>query len=149
MDSVKRFMPDPRELLREFTKPFIVIVGGFAFVSTLIHLAFGQDPTVPVGRFLFDSFDALYPLAGRLIAIWLFYLVVYTLPGLYLRDLWRVSCVPEQLPAVSRRWGFRARLESSLSAGFAVPSSLVRIFPRCLPAWLATGWRAGDSVHLE
>ena len=149
MDCVKKFMPDPRELLREITKPFIVIVGGFALLSTLIHLAFGQNPTVPVGRFLFDSFDALYPLAGCLTAIWLFYLVVYTLPGLYLKDLWRVFWVPDRLTAVSRRWGFRAPLESSLSAGFALPSSLVRIFRRCLPAWLATGWRAGDSMQLE
>ena len=94
MDSVIKLMPNPRELARDFTNPFVYVLGGLALFLAVLHLFVGQNPAIPVATFLSRSAEALLPLAQSLMAIWLCYLVVYLLLSAYVFDLWIVARVP-------------------------------------------------------
>ena len=98
-------MPDPWALLKEFTKPFIYVVGGFAALTTFFHVLFGEDPVGPVLWFLSVSVEALAPLLVKLTYIWVFYSAIYLLVGVYLRDLWVLVHRPQEFTGVSARRG--------------------------------------------
>ena len=142
-------MVHPREMAWLFTKPCLLVVGGLAFLTAIVAMLLGDNPVGPVGHFLSGSIEALWPVLGRLIALWLFYCVVYTLVGDQIRDLWAVARGPDRLPSVLRRRGFKFLPRLAYLTSFAPLLSWVRHFRLYLSIWLATGWRAGDSVQRE
>ena len=38
MNSAVKLMPNPRELARDFTNPFVYVLGGFALFLSVIYL---------------------------------------------------------------------------------------------------------------
>ena len=150
MTSVSKLMPDPWALLEEFTKPFIYIVGGFAALTALFHILFGEDPVGPVLWFLSGSVEALAPLLAKLTYIWVFYSAVYLLVGVYLRDLWVLVLRPEEFADVSARRGFPSWCRQ-LSGWLFVPISGQALPPlRSSPrTQLSVGWVPGHSHQTE
>ena len=150
MNSVSKWMVNPWQLLKEFTKPFIYIVGGFAALTAFFHVLFGQDPVGPVLWFLSGSVEALAPLAVKLAYIWLFYTACYLLVGVYLRDLWRVFRVPELIGTVSRRRGFSFFRRMLPDRFFCWPQAsalgLLLLWPN---EYLSARWTAGLSPQIE
>ena len=41
MNSAVKLMPNPRELARDFTNPFVYVLGGFALFLSVIYLMVG------------------------------------------------------------------------------------------------------------
>ena len=139
----------PKDSGAQCLSPFFIIVGEVAFLTAFFHGMAGENPVGPVTWFLFECLPGLSPLALFLFAVWGFHLVSYLLVGSFARDLLVVARAAERIV-----WAFWRRFFSSWT-GPASPVnhspslSLVRLFRRRLPSWLATGWRAGDSVQLE
>ena len=141
-------MPQPTGLLLVLTRPFVLVVGGYAFLLGVLHLVIGVDPTVPVDRFLTGSVNALLPFCVFLSTLWLYYLVVYLMAGASIYDL----CLVAQLPVRFARFLWRhllPDLESMLRICLVSPFSEVRLYRPYLPSWPAMGWRAGYSAQLE
>ena len=149
MDSVLKLMPNPRELARDFTNPFIYVLGGCALFLAVMYVMVGEDPSVPVTRFLSQSVVALLPLATSLLALWLCYLVVYLLLSAYICDLWIVARLPDWIAGFLMRCCSSIQHSSALPVCLVFPPSLVRRFGPYLSFGMVTGWRAGDSVQLE
>ena len=94
----------PGELSWAMVLSLIRVVGGFALFVAAVQLTAGEDPTVAVGRFLADSTEALLPLVGRLLVLWVVYLIVYTMVG-GARDIWLLARVPSRLARIPERRG--------------------------------------------
>ena len=148
MGPVTGLMPRPRALAGEMFKPFVVVLGGMALYLAALYLMVGQDPTVPVGRFLAASAEALGPFAAFLFTVWLLYLATYVLVGASLSDLWIIARAPGWFAGLLRRLHLSLP-GSTLVVCLIAPSSLARLYRPYLPVRMAMGWRAGDSVQLE
>ncbi len=142
-------MPRPRYLAREIVKPFFFVLGGMALYLAALYLMIGQDPTVPVSRFLAESGEVVAPFAAFLCTVWLLYLWTYVLAGASLSDLWIPIRAPDWFAGLLRRLYLSLRRESTLVVCLIAPSSLVRLYRPYQPVRMAMGWRAGDSVQLE
>ena len=141
-------MPNPTGLLLHCTKPFVLVVGAYAFLLGALHLAIGVDPSVPVDRFLTGSVNALLPFWVLLSTLWLYYLVVYLMAGAAIYDLWIAARLPVWLTRFLWRY-LLADLGPPPRICLVSPFSAVRLYPACLSARSATGWRAGYSTQLE
>ena len=150
MHSVSKWMPDPWALLKEFTKPFVYIVGGFAALTAFFHVLFGEDPVGPVLWFLSGSVEALTPLLVKLTYIWFFYSAIYLLVGVYLRDLWVLVLRPEEFTDVSIRRGLPSWCRRVLGWLIALISgrdlSPLNSRPQ---THLSIGWVPGHSHQTE
>ena len=143
-------MPDPWALLKEFTKPFIYIVGGFAALTAFFHVLFGEDPVGPVLWFLSGSVEALAPLLVKLTYIWVFYSAIYLLVGVYLRDLWVLVHRPQEFTDVSARRGLPSWSQRVLS-WLIIPISGRNSSPLTSrpQTHLSVGWAPGHSQQTE
>ena len=144
-----KLMPKPFGLAVEFAKPFVLIIGGCALLLAVMCLVAGQDPTVPVDRFLSGSVDALLPFAVFLSILLLYYLTVYQMVGAYVCDLWTVARVPDWFVRFLRRRCFFSQQYSTLPVHLIPPFSPVHLHLPHLPCLQMMGWRAGDSAQLE
>ena len=142
-------LPKPLGLALELAKPFLLIPGGLALYLALLYLVTGQDPSIPAGRFLMESVEALGPFAGFLFVLWLYYVVAYVAAGAYAHDPWPFARVPDRLVGFLRRHCFCSQQESMLPVHHISPFSPVRLHPSDLPGLQVTGWRFGDSAQLE
>ena len=142
-------MKHPKESAVECFLPFLVIVGGLTALAALFPLLGGENPVGSVVWFLSECWEGLSPLGTFIAALWGFHLVSYLLVGSFAKDVWSVAAMVQRLAVCIWRWFFNSWASPALCLEFTPPLSLVRFFPRCLPSWLATGWRPGDSVHLE
>ena len=106
MSIFAKLIPYPREVFRVFTLPFVIMVGGLAAFTTMIHVLSGEDLMVPLRLIASGSTDSLLPFAGFLSVLWLFYCVVYYLPVLYLGDLRKVSESPDHIRGILSRRAF-------------------------------------------
>ena len=149
MGPVAKVMPRPRNLAGEIVKPFVFVLGGMAICLAALYLMIGQDPTVPVTRFLADSGEAVAPFAAFLSTVWLLYLWIYVLAGASLSDLWMIVRTPDWFAGLLRRLYLSLHPGSTLVVCLIAASSLVRLYRPCLPVRPAVGWRSGDSVQLE
>ena len=141
--------PKPVEMGSTLCRPFFQVIGGYAALLACLYLLVGLDPTIPVGNFVVDSIEALLPFAGRLIIVWALYCIFYLLLGSLDRDLWLVALFARRLAGFWRRRAFRPWLQLIDSVRVTSFSSWFHLIGHCLPPWLATGWRSGDSVQLE
>ncbi len=149
MISIVQFMPKPLGAAVEITKPFVLIPIGLALYLALLYVVTGQDPSIPAGRFLMESGEALGPFAGFLTVLWLYYVVAYVTVGAYAHDLWPFARAPDWLVGVLRRHCFSSQQESTLPVHLMSPFSPVRLHLSDLPGLQVIGWRAGDSAQLE
>lgn len=149
MASLSKIVIHPVALGRAFFLPFAHVIGGYAALLAALYLLVGVDPTVPVGHFVFDSAEAVLPLTGRLAAVWVFYCVFYLLLGLHDRDQRVAALFLSRVAEIWERRGFQSGLQPALSARPVTSLLLFRLLRKGLPLWLATRWRAGDSVPLE
>ena len=149
MKSAMKSMPNPRELARDFTNPFVYVLGGLALFLAVLNLIVGQNPAAPVASFLTRSAETLLPLAQSLMALWLCYLVVYLLLSAYVYDLWIVARVPAGVIGFLRRSFFTTHQGSALPISLIFPLSPVRLYRPYIPEWQINGWRAGYSAQLE
>ena len=149
MNSVSKWMPNPWLLLKEFTKPFIYIVGGFAALTAFFHLMFGENPVGPVLWFLSGSVEALVPLAVKLSYIWIFYTACYLLVGVYLRDLWDVSETPDLIREISEHRGYSSGFREFYDWAFRWPPVMPQaLFKSRPPRHLTTCWTPGISPRV-
>ena len=149
MVSTMKLMPRPLELAWELTKPFVFVVGGFALFLAAMYLVIGQDPSIPVGRFLTGSVETLGPFMGLLFVLWLYYLIIYLVAGVYVHDLWIVARLPDNLADFLRRHCFSSQPDSTLPAHLIPSFSPGRLYRPHPPGLQVMGWRAGDSAQLE
>ena len=129
--------------------PFVRVIAGCAAFLAALYLLIGVDPSGPVGNLVVDYIDLTLPMAGRIAGFWVFYSIFYLCLRSFDVDL---RVVVLYLGRAVRFWGRRAFRPWFYSEGFGrsvTPSSLLHLRQWSLPAWLAVGWRAGDSVHLE
>ena len=149
MGSLTKSVVHPVTLGKAFVLPFVQVIGGYAVLLAALYLLIGHDPSAPVGNLVADSVEVSLPLAGRLMAVWVFYCVFYLLLGLYDQDRWVIALFLVRITEVWERRGFFPWLGHFLPLGLIPFLLLVCLQPRQLPVWLAVGWRAGDSVQLE
>ena len=149
MEISDKWPLNPRDSAAQFFLPFVFIVGGLAFLTGFFHLLAGENPVGPVAWFVTESWSELSPLVLFLFAVWGFHLISYLLVGSFARDVGAVAKVVHRLSwAVWRRF-FSIWAGPAFLVDLASSLSLVRLFRHRPPVWLATGWRAGDSVQLE
>ena len=149
MASIVQFMPKPLGAAVELAKPFVLIPVGLALYLALLYMVTGQDPSIPAGRFLMESVEALGPFAGFLTVLWLYYVVAYVAAGAYAHDLWPFARVPDWLVGFLRRHCFFSQQESTLPVHLISPFSPVRLYRPHPPGLRVMGWWAGDSAQLE
>ena len=149
MISIVQFMPKPLGAAVEITKPFVLIPIGLALYLALLYVVTGQDPSIPVGRFLMESVQALGPFAGFVSVLWLYYVIAYVAVGAYAHDLWTVARVPDWFVRFLKRRCFSFGLDSTLPVYLTPSSSPVRLHLPHLHGLQMIGWRAGDSAQLE
>ena len=142
-------MKHPRESAAQLFLPSLVSVGALVVLGALIYGLHGDNPVGPVTSFLSDTWEALSPLVLFLAAVWGFHLVSYLLVGSFAKDVWVAARAVRRLAVSIWRRFFSSWASPALYFDSASPLSLVRLFFRSLPSWLATGWWAGDSVQLE
>ena len=142
-------MKHPRESAAECFLPFLIIVGGLTALAALFPLLGGEDPVGPVVWFLSECWEGLSPLGLFVAALWGFHLVSYLLVGSFARDVWIAARSARRLAAFIWSRFIGVWTGSSFPVDLNPSLSLVRLFRRSLPPWLAFGWRAGDSVHRE
>ena len=99
--------------------------------------------------FLSECWEGLSPLGMFVAVLWGFHLVFYLLVGSFAGDVWIATRSAQRLAVSIWRRFIGVWAVPSLSVDLGPALSLARLFPRCLPSWLATGWRPGDSVQLE
>ena len=129
--------------------PFALIVGWFAALLAAVHLVAGENPGVPVARFLAESAEALLPLVAFLVALWVAYLIVYLLLNAYLFSLWTNTSDPNAFSEFARHSFFAPHVGSTSPFSVFALLYLVRLNRPDPHMRLATGWRAGDSAQLE
>ena len=142
-------MTHPRDLAAQCFLPYFFIVGPVVALTALFYGLGGENPLGQVIWILTESWNELSPLMLFVSALWGLHLVSYLLVGSFARDVWIATKAVQRLAvSIWRRFvevwtepSFLVDLKSSLSPG--------RLFRRSLPLWLATVWRAGDSVQLE
>ena len=149
MVSAIKSLPKPLGLALEFAKPFLLIPGGLALYLALLYLVMGQDPSIPAGRFLMESAEALGPFAGFLTVLWLYYVVAYVAAGAYAHDLWPFARVPDWLVGFLKRHSIALQRDSTLPVHLISPFSPIRLYLSDLLGLQVTGWRFGDSAQLE
>ena len=149
MGSLTKSVVHPVKRGQAFFLPFVQVIGGNAVLLAALYLLIGHDPSAPVGNLVADSVEVSLPLAGRLMAVWVFYCLFYLLLGLYDRDRWVVALFLVHITEVWERRGFLPWFGRFLPLGLIPFLLLVCRHPWQLPVWLAVGWRAGDSVQLE
>ena len=142
-------MKHPRESAAQLFLPSLISVGALVALAALLYGLGGDNPVGPVTSFLSDTWEALSPLVLFMAAVWGFHLVSYLLVGSFAKDVWSVAAMVQRLAVRIWRWFFSSWKSPALYLDSASPLSLVRLFPRCLPSWLATGWQAGNSVQLN
>ena len=142
-------MTHPKESAARCFLPFLVIVGVLTALTGLFHGLAGENPLGPVIWFLSECWEGLSPLGMFVAALWGFHLVSYLLVGSFAKDVWAVAKAVHRLGASIWRRFFSSRISLALLPDSAPSLSLVRVYRGSLPPWLAVGWRAGDSVHLE
>ena len=103
----------------------------------------------PIAWILTESWNELSPLMLFVAALWGYHLISYLLVGSFTKDVWAVATTVQRIGAFIWRRFIGSWTAPTLLHGFTPPLSLVRIYRRSLPSWLAVGWRARDSVHLE
>ncbi len=142
-------MKHPKHLAAECFLPYVFIVGPVVFLTALFHGLGGENPVGPVTWILSESWNEISPLMLFVAAAWGFYLISYLLVGSFARDVWIVARAAQRLAVSIWRRFFGSWTVPAFPHSFAPPLSLVLLFRRSLPSWLAVGWRAGDSVQLE
>ena len=147
MNRLTKLMPNPSGVFTVLVTPFFLFVSGVALFLTLVPMKMGADLIAPTNYFFTGPTSALLPLAVFLVALWLFYLVVYVLAGAYGRDLWAVARMPDRLAGLLRRHCLFSGPTPAVC--LVAPLSLVRLHRLYRPARPAAAWRAGDSVQLE
>ena len=100
--------------------PFVRVVAGFAASLAALYLLIGVDPSGPVGDLVVGYVDLSLPIAGRVVAFWVFYSILYLLLGSFDLDL-RVSAL--LVAGVARSWMRRAFQPWFRSAFIALPCS--------------------------
>ena len=139
----------PRDSFAQFFSPFVIIVGGFALLTGFFNLLAGENPVGPVTWFVSESWAELSPLVLFLVAVWGFHLTSYLLVGSFVQDLKAVARTTKRLACTFWLRFCRSWTAPAFLVYFPPSLSLVRLFRRSLPRWLAFGWRAGDSVQLK
>ena len=81
--------------------------------------------------------------------MWGFHLVTYLLAGSFSRDLLVIAGAAKRIACTFWRRFFSSWTGPAFVHDLSHSLSLVCLFRRSLPLWLATGRRAGDSVQLE
>ena len=142
-------MKHPKESAAECFLPFLIIVGALTALTALFPVLGGENPVGPVVWFLSECWEGLSPLGMFVAALWGFHLVSYLLVGSFAKDVWSVAAMVQRLAVCIWRWFFSSWESPALCIDLTPPLSQVRLFPWCLPSWLGTGWRAGDSVQLN
>ena len=149
MEISEKIPLHPKDSFAQFFSPFVIIVGIMSLLTAFFHGVAGENPIGPVTWFVSESWAELSPLVLFLAAVWGFHLASYLLVGAFLQDLLMVAWVATWVACTFWRRFLSCWTAPSLVHYLTLPLSLVRLFPRCLLSWLATGWRAGDSVQLE
>lgn len=149
MGALVGLAPRPRYLAWQMFTPFVVVLGGMALYLAALYLMVGQDPTVPVGHFLAESFVAVAPFAAFLATVWVLYLWSYVLAGASLSEAWIIAKAPGWFAGLLSRLHLSLPVSALVFCLIAASSSLVRLYSPYLPVRQAMGWRAGDSVQLE
>ena len=142
-------MKHPRESAAQLFLPSLISVGALVALAALLYGLGGDNPVGPVTSFLSDTWEALSPLVLFMAAVWGFHLVSYLLVGSFAKDVWSVAAMVQRLAVCIWRWFFGSWISPVLCLDLTPPLSQVRLFRRSLLSWLGTGWRPGDSVHLE
>ena len=143
------WMKHPKESLAECVLPFVIILGPVVFLTGLFPWLNGEDPTGPVTWILTESWTELSPLMLFVAALWGYHLISYLLVGSFAKDVWAVATAVRRLFVFIWHRFFGSWIAPALLLHSAPPLSLVRVYRRSLPSWLAVGWRAGESVQLE
>ena len=149
VDVTTKWMTHPKDSAAQFFLPFVFIVGGVAFLTAFFHGLAGEDPVGPVTWFLSASWEAVSPLTLFLVALWGFHLVSYLLVGSFARDMLVIAGAAKRIAFAFWYRFFSSWIGPAFPVDILASLSLVRPFRLSLPLWLATGWRAGDSVQLE
>ena len=149
MKITTKWMTHPRDSAKQLFLPSIVSVSVLVALAALLYGLGGENPVGPVTSFLSSTWEALSPLALFMITVWIFHLVSYLLVGSFAKDLSIVARATRRLGRAFWRRFFSSWTGPALLRDLTPSLSQVCLFRRCLPSWLATGWRPGDSVQLE
>ena len=142
-------MTHPGELAAQLFVPSLISVGALVALAALLYGLVGENPVGPVTSFLSDTWEALSPFVLLLAVVWGFHLISYLLVGSFAKDVWSVAAMVQRLAVCIWRCFFSSWISPALCHDLASPPSRIRPSRRSLLSWLGTGWRAGDSVHLE
>lgn len=139
----------PGESAKQFFLPFVIIIGGFSLLTAIIYGLAGENPVGPVTWFISESWNELSPLVLFLVAVWWCHLTSYILVGSFVQNLRKIGRTAERITRSFLCGLFRTWAAPTPFGNIPASLSLVPLFSRNTPPWLAFGWQAGSSAQLE